>query len=117
MWQPPCPSCSNLTCLGIKMFCKRLGYELGAIYQEQIIDNINENEKNNTSIGEGSVSENHDLDASTVESCLGDDAWPLCTENLNEKGNATTQSCNYGSIQRIKCMNSTSFIENRKSSC
>ena len=97
------------------MFCKRLGYESGAIYKEQIIDN--ETEKNDTSSGVRSESENHDSDASTAENCLADDAWRLCTENLKENENQTTQSCKHASVQKIKCMNSTSFIENRKSSC
>ena len=99
------------------MFCKRLGYEFGEIYQDNVIDNIEVAEKNDTSGDVGSVSENHESDASIIGNCLGGDSWPLCTGSLSTNENATPQSCTHASIQKIKCMNSTSFIENRKSTC
>ena len=117
IWDPPCPECSKLTCLGIKMFCKRLGYESGVNYQDNIIDNIEEAEKNDTSGEVRSVSEYNESDASIIENCLGGDSWPLCTKSFDTNENETTQSCTQASIQKIKCMNSTSFIENLKSSC
>ena len=113
IWDSPCPGCSQLTCLGIKMFCKRLGYELGEIYiKDEIEDGT---EKNDTSSVVKSVTDNNETDASIYGNCLERDAWILCTGKMGK--NETTQSCTNVLIQKIKCMNSTSFIENRKSSC
>ena len=99
-WHPLCGECFQVTDLGIKEFCKELGFESGFIWKnnQTVIQN---------GINQNSTNANETLAIESHCSSLN------ITSRLEEKGVCTKGT----DTIEIECLKSNSLFQNRTSSC